>query len=212
MKMQMKSILIMSSLFSGLQAMDQMDSDVFKILEKGKLTYKRHDGRLVDLPFASALVSPFKRSLDLRDCDEAGDYLSISIGPRTGYNPDNAKKVEIWICPQDMIKNNVNNDVAHYAKYLPNWEVNAPIGIFWNWGGYTDLDCWPDYLTTRNFNPGSGYNLLELWRDTVEGFSPLAMKQYNHSSPLPKDKRTIVLNNPNYYCQNFHVEFIQSAL
>lgn len=141
---------------------NEEESFLYNIVLNAKLTYQRHDGRLVVLPFAD-LPNPFAGTFDLSGCDDAGNHLSISVGPRRGYNHAIRGKVEIWFCLRDMIMELLNGDTKHYARYFPGWKTNAPIAIFWNLGGNTAMDLLPDYLTHVSLNSICNDDLLKLW-------------------------------------------------
>lgn len=169
------------------------ESFLYNIVLNAKLTYQRNDGRLVVLPFVD-LSNPFEGTFDLSDCDDAGNHLSISVGPRRGYNHANADKIEIWFCLRDMIMKHLNGNTKNYARYFPEWKTNAPIGIFWNLGGNTAIDLSPDYLTHVSLNSICNDKLLKLWINARKHQSWLEEASLEIKAPL---KNFMIILNKN---------------
>lgn len=143
------------------------ESCLIKILGNAKLTYLKKNGESVIIPFSS-LNNPLEGRFDLKNCDNAGKYLSILTGPQKLYYPENATKVEIRICLRNIIKKHFFDQYSKYFSdwdYFCDWKINTPVAIFWNWGGSRwASDCEPDYLTTETLKSISENNLQTLWK------------------------------------------------
>lgn len=118
----------------------------------GKLIYRPNEGSDVGMRELriAALTDPLASSFNLRDYGDTGKYLSISTGYRTAYNPENKDKIEIWIAPWFAIQKELQGPAKHYARIMSSWDSKqAPVGIFFNWGGSDDLNRF-DYLTSQS--------------------------------------------------------------
>ena len=128
--------------------------EIYEKFLKGVLVYRPNKGSdvgRIDLPIA-ALSNPLGGTFDLSNCGDTGKYLSISTGYRKGYNPDNKNKVEIWFAPWFLVdkeKSHLPTD-HHMREILKTWKPEqAPIGIFWTWGGWSGVHAldYVHYLT-----------------------------------------------------------------
>jgi hypothetical protein len=140
--------------------------EIYQRFLRGKLIYKpdpNSDQGKIELPIA-ALANPLEGTFDLSRCSDTGKYLSISTGFRTGKKPENANKVEIWLTPRFLAERVLNNTAAnHYLRSITtpgNWDAaEAPVGIFWTWGGWDNLS-YCDHLTTDSMDDLRSENLL----------------------------------------------------
>ena len=148
---------------------------IYEKFLKGVLVYRPTEGSdvgRIDLPIA-ALSNPLDGTFDLSNCGNTGKYLSISTGYRKGYNPDNARKVEIWFAPWFLVdkeKSQLPTD-HHMREILKTWNPEqAPIGMFWTWGGWDDGSglAYSDYLTHVGCEEFHSKNLRE-WRWAAVG-------------------------------------------
>jgi hypothetical protein len=131
----------------------------------GVLIYRPNQGSddgMVTLPIRE-LANPLKTTFDLSRCGDAGQYLSISTGYRTENRLENKGKVEIWFAPRFLIEKELNDTAAHFKPIMGDWKQEAPVGMFWTWGGYDDMNCY-DYLTTKSIDDLSKNDLYENWK------------------------------------------------
>jgi len=128
--------------------------EIYQRFLKGVLVYRPKSGSeegRIDLPIAS-LLNPLEGMFDLSQCGDASKYLSISTGYRKGKKIENEDKVEIWLTPRFLVEKEIQGEAQHLQTIFPNkWPAEAPIGIFWNWGGWNCMS-WYNYLTEDNFN------------------------------------------------------------
>lgn len=141
--------------------------EIYKRIYNGTLIYKPDhssaEGK-IELPIKE-LINPLDGVFDLSRCGDTDQYVSIATGYRTGKKVENAEKVEIWLTPHFLAKNNLNGNAAHFKSIMDNWnEKEAPVGIFWTSGNWSNL-AWFDYLTTQSMGSltGSG-NLHQKWQ------------------------------------------------
>ena len=116
------------------------------------------------------LANPLEGTFDLSKCGDAENHLSISTGYRKGKKPENANKVEIWFAPKFLIGSELKTTARHFRGIYNNWSDNAPVGIFWTWGGWDELD-WYDYLTTEDMDNLSKINLYENYKKAPGAFA-----------------------------------------
>ena len=139
---------------------------IYQRFLKGVLIYRPQEGSdagKIVLPI-STLGNPLEGTFDLSRCGDMGKYLSISTGYKKRKKEENASKVEIWFTPRFLIEKELNTTAKHFQAIFPaKWNANAPVGIFWTWGGWDDLS-WMDYLTTQNMDNLSKIDLYENWK------------------------------------------------
>lgn len=144
----------------------QEQIEVFNKIYNGKLIYKpdpNSDTEMIILPI-SGLKHPFQGKFDLSKCGDTGQYISINLGYRKKMNSKNAKKVEIWVAPRFLIKKELNANASHFQPIMDTWQQGqAPVGMFWTWGGWENLDSY-DYLKSSTTDELSKINLLENWQ------------------------------------------------
>lgn len=145
---------------------ESIESAIYQRFLKGVLIYRPQAGSdvgRIDLPIA-ALKNPLEGTFDLSLCGNADQYLSISTGYRRWKKEENKNKLEIWFVPKFFIGKELNTTAQHFQNIYGNWNDNAPIGIFWTWGGWDNLR-WFDYLTTVRLDSLSNNSLYEKWVD-----------------------------------------------
>ncbi|HYD90312.1 MAG TPA: F-box protein [Flavobacterium sp.] len=144
---------------------ESIKSAIYQRFLKGVLIYRPQVGSdvgRIDLRI-SALENPLEGTFDLSQCGDTGKYLSISTGYHKEKKPENAGKVEIWFVPKFLIERELNTTAKHFQSIFPTkWHTNAPVGVFWTWGGWDDLSHM-DYLVTQNMEALSNGNLYEKW-------------------------------------------------
>lgn len=141
----------------------------------GKLIYRpngdRNDDGKIEMRIAD-LSNPFDGTFDLSRCGSTGNYLSISTGYRKEKKAENASKVEIWLAPRFLIERNLAATAGHFQEIMGGWDgAAAPVGIFWNWGGWDNLGYY-DYLTTNNMDEIGSENLFEKQITAVHAYEP----------------------------------------
>jgi hypothetical protein len=136
--------------------------DVCRRFIRGVLIYKQGTDEEVRLPI-SALADPLDGVFDLSGCGDTGNNISISTGYRQAINDDNSNKVEIWLAPWFLMRENIAGSAAHYAPIMAGWDgVSAPVGIFYNSGSWDNLGKF-DHLTTKSMDTLGSANLYENW-------------------------------------------------
>jgi len=150
--------------------------DIYRRFLGGKLIYTDPKSKAKkELPIR-ALANPLDGTFDLSGCGDTGQYLSISTGYRKAQKPENASKVEIWLAPWFLIENDLKNlkkgvffkssPAKHLQPIMDNWNgAAAPVGLFWTWGGWSDLG-WYEYLTTNSMDVLGSEDLLEKYKKT----------------------------------------------
>ena len=138
--------------------------DIYRRFFMGKLIYSpdsnSDQGRIV-LPIRD-LSNPLAGKFDLSQCGDSGQYVSIATGYRTGKDPTNANKLEIWIAPRGLIERNLETSASHFQSIMDLWNANeAPVGLFWIWGRG---GCF-DYLITDSLEKLGG-DLFEKHKDS----------------------------------------------
>jgi len=147
----------------------QEDEEIYRRFVNGALIYKpnpKSDVGMVTFPIRE-LENPLKGTFDLSCCGKKGKhltkYLSISTGYRQGKKPENAKKIEIWICPRSLIEKEWKTTASHFKPIMDNWkQKKAPVGIFWTDGGESNQVSY-NYLITQSMDELSKGNLYEKW-------------------------------------------------
>ncbi len=136
---------------------------IYERFLNGALLYRPNgdgnDAGMITLPIR-ALENALEGTFDLSRCGDTGKYLSIATGYRKGKKPENASKVEIWFAPRFLIEKELNGSAAHFKPIMGNWKQEAPVGMFWTWGGDGGLSDY-DYLTTESMDNLSKINLYE---------------------------------------------------
>ena len=113
------------------------------------------------------LNNPLEGTFDLSCCGDTGKYLSISTGYRKERKPENASKVEIWICPRFLIEKEFNTTASYFKQIMANWtQEKAPVGLFWTNGWWGSLSNY-DYLTSQSLDKLSNDNLYVKWKKSV---------------------------------------------
>lgn len=151
----------------GTPYLSPQNEEVFwSLVKKGNLIHTDPKTRKETVLPISALPNPLEGEFDLSKCGDTGQYLSINMGYRNKMNSKNAKKVEIWVAPRFLIEKELNANASHFQPIMDTWEQEqAPVGMFWTWGGWDKLD-WYDYLTSSTTDELSKINLLENWRNS----------------------------------------------
>ena len=130
----------------------------------GKLIYKpdpNSDTGKIELPFRD-LANPLEGEFNLIDCGNSSKYISISTGYRKSKKSKNSYKIEIWLAPRFLIEKEINLTARHFQPIMAEWNAkDAPIGIFWAWGGWEELGHY-DYFTASE-SMLSTDNLYEKW-------------------------------------------------
>jgi hypothetical protein len=147
---------------------------------RGKLIYRpnlKSDVGRIELPIA-ALANPLEGTFDLSKCGDAGKYLSISTGYRKGKRPENKEKLEIWFAPRFLIERALNTSAGHFKDIMGEWKDTAPIGIFWAWGGWDELNYY-DYIVTENMDQLEENDMYTKWRTST---APSAQPHYSYSN------------------------------
>lgn len=133
---------------------------VYQRFLRGKLIYKpnedndngRKEFRIGDL------ANPLNGTFDLSGCGSSDQLLSISTGFRTGQNPANKNKLEIWIVPQFVLQKDPRAKV--FNDFLQTLEPGGdPFVILFNKGSWirmasfavTSFEC-PLYWSARNLD------------------------------------------------------------
>ncbi|RZI45831.1 hypothetical protein [Candidatus Finniella inopinata] len=132
---------------------------------KVKLVYcpkKESDVGKIVLPIKE-LRNPLEGTFDLSGYDDTGQYLSIATGYPKEKNPENADKIEIWIAPRFLIEKELTTTAGHFKGIMSNWPSTVPVGIFWRWGGWNNLE-WMDYLTTNSLEKIGDNNLYRKYQ------------------------------------------------
>ena len=95
---------------------------------------------LIVIIFESASPFFYSSPFDLSGCDDSDQHLSISTGFRTGQNPANKNKLEIWIVPQFVLQKDLR--AKPYNEFLQKQDGhrNKPFAILFNWGGWIGED------------------------------------------------------------------------
>jgi hypothetical protein len=142
------------------------DKDVFWRFFKGKLIFKpdpNSDKEMVKL-FISSLPNPLEGTFNLPKYSE---YLSINTGYRKGKKEENAEKSEIWIAPRFLIERDLETTAMHFKPIMDNWnQEQAPVGMFWNWGGEVVLKYF-DYRTAESMENLSKISLYRNWQKST---------------------------------------------
>lgn len=104
---------------------------------KGKLVYKpnrdndegRREFRI------GVLANPLSGTFDIQGCRDSDKYLSVSTGFRTGKNPANENKLEVWIVPQFVLQKDPR--AVAYNDFLQTLDEyrNKPFVVLFNAGG-----------------------------------------------------------------------------
>lgn len=149
---------------------DSEEQEIFSRFYKGALIYRPIEGSdegMIRLPI-SGLRNPLESSFDLSQRGKAGQHLSIATGYRKAQTPANSGKLEIWIAPWFLIQGELGTTAAHFKPIMDHWkQENAPVGMFWTWGGDNMLDLY-DHLTTKNMVELAQQSLCENWQTLPE--------------------------------------------
>lgn len=153
---------------SGISNLSEQDQDVFWKLVKGKLIYTDPETKKETKLYIKDLQNPLEGKLPLSVCDNAEKFLSIHLGYRKSNKKINPNTVAIWIAPRFLIERDLEITASYFKTRMNNWkQEQAPVGIFWTWGGGTTVKLY-DYLTTKSLNEISKNNLFSLWRNHSE--------------------------------------------
>jgi serine/threonine protein kinase len=136
---------------------------IYQRFLNGALIYTDPQSRnQITLPIKE-LANPLEGTFNLSLCGDTGKYLSIATGYRKGKKPENTSKVEIWFAPRFLIEKELNSTAAHFKPIMGNWKQEAPVGMFWTWGGWDDMG-WYDYLTNESMENLSKIDLYENYK------------------------------------------------
>jgi hypothetical protein len=137
--------------------------DIYRQFLRGKLIYKpdpKSDAGRIEIPFSSCVdPSTLEGTFDLSRCGDMGKYVSIATGCRLKKNLANDMKREIWLVPRFLVEHSHNS----FKNIIDKWPQNCPVGIFWVWGSWDNLD-WYDYLTNASIDDIISKDLYENWR------------------------------------------------
>ena len=143
--------------------------DIYRRFLGGKLIYTDPSSKAKKELLIRALSNPLEGTFDLSGCGDTGQYLSISTGYRKAQKAENASKVEIWLAPWFLVNKNLSTTARHLQPIMGNWDAAAaPVGLFWTWGGYDNLD-WYDYLVTNSLDLLGSEDLYEKWKKADRG-------------------------------------------
>jgi len=138
--------------------------DIYRRFLGGKLIYTDPSSKAKKELLIRALSNPLEGTFDLSGCGDTGQYLSISTGYRKAQKAENASKVEIWLAPWFLVNKNLSTTARHLQPIMGNWDAAAaPVGLFWTWGGYDNLD-WFDYLVTNSMDLLGSEDLYEKYK------------------------------------------------
>ena len=148
--------------------------DVYRRFLGGKLIYTDPTSKAkTELPIR-ALANPLEGTFNLSGCGDTGNYLSISTGYRKGVKAENSSKVEIWLAPWFLVNKNLTSTAKHLQPIMGSWDAaKAPVGLFWTWGGWSDLG-WYDYLVTNSLDQVGSEDLLEKYKKSPSLASGIA--------------------------------------
>lgn len=114
--------------------------EVYQQFLRGKLVYKPNQNNDVGRKEfrISDLANPLSGTFDIRGCGDSDQYLSISTGFRTGKNPANQNKLEVWIVPQLVLQKDPR--AKPYNELLQKQErhLGKPFAVLFTWGGWDD--------------------------------------------------------------------------
>ena len=123
---------------------------------------KDNDTGRVDIAvsrFIDLGVDPLSGTFDLRAFGDAGRYISIHTGYRKGKIAANKDKLEIFLCPKFLAERELGSTATHLAPIMGEW--SNPVGYFWTWGNWDNLD-WYDYLVTGDVGRAADKYLHEI--------------------------------------------------
>ncbi len=175
------------------------DEAAYTMFFNGALIYRPKPGSndgMLKLPI-KGLFEPLESTFDLSQCGDASKYLSISTGYRRAKKEENAGKIEIWLTPRFLIEEQLHTSAKHFQYFqetYSKWKENAPIGIFWSWGGSDSLSDY-DYLITQNMDKLSNNNLHHKWREKDGETSCITSHMWRASD----------------YLSRFHVRFVDGV-
>lgn len=104
---------------------------------KGSLIYKPNassDSGKQELYFRE-LENPLEGVFDLSTFGDAGKRISVRTGYKKEIIPENAGKVEIWICPRFLVEREIGT-TAWYLENILYTHWTNPIGILFTWGDH----------------------------------------------------------------------------
>ena len=156
--------------------------DIYERFLRGVLVYKpnrENDERKVEMRIAE-LDTPLEGTFNLSQFG-VDDVLSISTGYRKRKNPENASKIEVWICPRFLIEKKIAGSASHFSDIMDRWNADtAPVGIFFTWGDWDDLS-WYEYgveLKWEDYNVENSLFRITSPAGTRVTY-PLPLKQYH---------------------------------
>lgn len=152
------------SLRHAIPLLAQGYEEIYQRFLRGVLIYRPQPGTdvgRINLPIAK-LANPLEGTFDLSYCGDSGMHLSISTGYRKRKKAENSGKVEIWITPRFLIEKEIATTASHFKPIINYWKQNAPVGLFWTWGGEDDLTRY-DYIIDQSMDEISNNNLYEKW-------------------------------------------------
>ena len=144
----------------------------YQLLKTMKIQYRpnpKSEEGMITLKIP-AFANPLGHKFNLSGCGDAGENLSISTGYRTGMNPENKDKIELWVAPRKVLEKHPTSYADNYNHIIAHWGDDAPIGIFFTAGNWTK-NLWCDYVINCSPSKISTKNCLQLLNET--GYTPL---------------------------------------
>jgi hypothetical protein len=130
----------------------------------GRLIYKPSgDSEAIEFSFRDYLLDDenFEGEFPLNQCEDAGNYLSISLGYKKEKIVSHENKMEIFIVPKYVVEADVSTTATQYQNLMSLWPADAPFGIFFTWGDWENL-FWYNYVVSVGYDEIENYNLLDL--------------------------------------------------
>lgn len=200
----------------AVQDLPKEEKEIYQRFLKGELIYKpnrENDDGKISLPISS-LRDPLNGTFDLSSCGDASKYLSISTGYRKEKKSENENKIEIWITPRFLIKKELTTTAQHFQEilkeYEPEWPNTAPVGLFWTWGKWDELERY-HYLTSVGLITLGADDLMEQfgWSRTsnaaeIKGKFRLAGRSAGGSwSSTESARQTVILEKSDRFRLHF---------
>jgi len=173
--------------------------DIYRRFLGGKLIYTDPSSKAKkELPIR-ALANPLEGTFDLSGCGDTGQYLSIATGYRKCHKVENDCKVEIWLAPRFVVDRDLASTARHLQPIMGIWDAAAaPIGLFWNYNGWSDLG-WYDYLVTNSMDELSSEDLHEKYKKTSASSGSLIKPRVYVNSIPPRFQE---FSTPHYEMAN----------
>jgi hypothetical protein len=140
------------------------EQHVYERFLRGKLVYKpdpNSDEGMVIVPFTD-----LDEEIDLSQCGDAGQFLSINTGYRKDRKPENADKVEVWITPYYFVERNLEGSASRFkGTMMRSWiPFESPVGMFFTFGNCETLDLYEFVRRDWEFYNKAENNLNHIWR------------------------------------------------